>query len=127
MLGDLGDAGAFHVHHIEPARRQREDGGWGETNDSYFDPGLAGRDTRSSAAQTAWAVLALIAAGEADSEEAARGVGWLLSKQHEDGRWHDAAFNAPGFPRVFYLKYHGYDLYFPYWALASYRNARERG
>jgi len=107
--------------------RQREDGGWGETNDSYFDPGLAGRDTRSSAAQTAWAVLALIAAGEADSEEAARGVGWLLSNQHEDGRWHDAAFNAPGFPRVFYLKYHGYDLYFPYWALASYRNARERG
>ena len=107
--------------------RQREDGGWGETNDSYFDPALAGRDTRSSAAQTAWAVLALIAAGEADSLEAAHGVSWLLYRQHADGRWYEAAFNAPGFPRVFYLKYHGYDLYFPYWALASYRNARERG
>jgi squalene-hopene/tetraprenyl-beta-curcumene cyclase len=107
--------------------RQREDGGWGETNDSYFDPALAGRDTRSSAAQTAWAVLALIAAGEADSLEAAHGVSWLLCHQHADGRWYDAAFNAPGFPRVFYLKYHGYDLYFPYWALASYRNARMRG
>lgn len=107
--------------------RQREDGGWGETNDSYFDPALAGRDTRSSAAQTAWAVLALIAAGEADSLEAAHGVSWLLCHQHADGRWYDAAFNAPGFPRVFYLKYHGYDLYFPYWALASYRNAREHG
>jgi squalene-hopene/tetraprenyl-beta-curcumene cyclase len=107
--------------------RQRKDGGWGETNDSYFDPALAGRDTRSSAAQTAWAVLALIAAEEAGCMEAARGVNWLLRNQHEDGRWRDAAFNAPGFPRVFYLKYHGYDLYFPYWALASYRNARERG
>ena len=107
--------------------RQREDGGWGETNDSYFEPALAGRDARSSAAQTAWAVLALIAAGEAQSVEATRGVGWLVGNQHEDGRWYDAAFNAPGFPRVFYLKYHGYDLYFPYWALASYRNARERG
>ncbi|HJU07063.1 MAG TPA: squalene--hopene cyclase, partial [Rhodanobacteraceae bacterium] len=93
--------------------RQREDGGWGETNDSYFDPALAGRDTRSSAAQTAWAVLALIAAGEAGSLEAAHGVSWLLCHQHADGRWYDAAFNAPGFPRVFYLKYHGYDLYFP--------------
>ena len=107
--------------------RQREDGGWGETNDSYFDPALAGRDTRSSAAQTAWAVLALIAAGEAASLEAAHGLSWLLCHQQADGRWYDAAFNAPGFPRVFYLKYHGYDLYFPYWALASYRNARERG
>lgn len=106
---------------------QREDGGWGETNDSYLDPALAGRDTRSSAVQTAWAVLALIAAGEAGCHEAARGVSWLLSNQHPDGRWYDAAFNAPGFPRVFYLKYHGYDLYFPYWALARYRNARARG
>jgi squalene-hopene/tetraprenyl-beta-curcumene cyclase len=103
--------------------RQRQDGGWGETNDSYFDPSLAGRDNRSSAAQTAWALLGLMAAGEGDSVAVARGVGWLLRNQR-DGCWLDAAFNAPGFPRVFYLKYHGYSLYFPYWALARYRNVR---
>ncbi|HET6905791.1 MAG TPA: squalene--hopene cyclase [Rhodanobacteraceae bacterium] len=102
---------------------QREDGGWGETNDSYFDPALAGRDNRSSAAQTAWALLGLMAAGEGDSVAVARGVSWLLRNQR-DGCWYDVAFNAPGFPRVFYLKYHGYSLYFPYWALARYRNVR---
>jgi len=103
--------------------RQREDGGWGETNDSYFDPALAGRDNRSSAAQTAWALLGLMAAGEGDGTVVARGIAWLLRNQR-DGGWRDAAFNAPGFPRVFYLKYHGYSLYFPYWALARYRNVR---
>lgn len=100
---------------------QREDGSWGETNDSYLDPTLAGTDVRGNAAQTAWALLALMASGEGKSEAVARGIGWLLDQQCEDGRWHDARFNAPGFPRVFYLKYHGYDLYFPYWALARYR------
>lgn len=101
--------------------RQRDDGGWGETNDSYFDPTLAGRDSRSLATQTAWALLGLLEAGERDSIAAAKGVAWLLRNQR-DGSWRDAAFNAPGFPRVFYLKYHGYSLYFPYWALARYRN-----
>ncbi|HET6911844.1 MAG TPA: squalene--hopene cyclase [Rhodanobacteraceae bacterium] len=103
--------------------RQREDGGWGETNDSYFDPTLAGRDNRSCAAQTAWALLGLMSAGEGDSVAVARGVSWLLRNQR-DGCWSDPAFNAPGFPRVFYLKYHGYSVYFPYWALARYRNVR---
>jgi squalene-hopene/tetraprenyl-beta-curcumene cyclase len=104
-------------------RCQRDDGSWGETNDSYFEPRLAGRDNRGNAAQTAWAVLALIAAGEADGNAVARGVAWLLDAQR-DGLWQDAGFNAPGFPRVFYLKYHGYSRYFPYWALARYRHAR---
>ncbi len=103
-------------------RHQRDDGGWGESNDSYADASLLGTDFRSSAVQTAWALLGLMAAGKGQSPAVRRGVAWLLRHQGGDGRWHDAAFNAPGFPRVFYLKYHGYDLYFPYWALARYRH-----
>lgn len=103
-------------------RCQRSDGSWGETNDSYFDPSLAGTDTRGNAAQTAWALLGLMASGETRSKAVARGVRWLIDTQSSDGRWHDAGFNAPGFPRVFYLKYHGYSHFFPYWALARYRN-----
>ncbi|HET6631378.1 MAG TPA: squalene--hopene cyclase [Rhodanobacteraceae bacterium] len=101
---------------------QRDDGSWGETNDTYFDLGSAGRGSRGSAAQTAWALLGLIAAGEARNPAVRRGVQWLLGTQRE-GVWHDPAFNAPGFPRVFYLKYHGYSHYFPYWALARYQRA----
>ncbi len=104
-------------------RCQRQDGSWGETNDTYFDPTLAGTDDRGNAAQTSWALLALMAVGEAGSTEVERGIEWLLQQQQE-GRWIDAAFNAPGFPRVFYLKYHGYSHYFPYWALARFRNVR---
>ncbi|HET7662451.1 MAG TPA: squalene--hopene cyclase, partial [Rhodanobacteraceae bacterium] len=103
---------------------QRGDGSWGETNDSYFDPALAGADTRGNAAQTAWALLGLMAAGETRSNAVARGVRWLVHAQDANGHWHDAGFNAPGFPRVFYLKYHGYSQYFPYWALARYRHGR---
>ncbi|HET6587141.1 MAG TPA: squalene--hopene cyclase [Oleiagrimonas sp.] len=101
---------------------QRDDGSWGETNDSYFDPELAGVDTRGNAAQTAWALLGLMAAGETRSRAVARGARWLVQAQDADGHWHDAGFNAPGFPRVFYLKYHGYSQYFPYWALVRYRH-----
>ncbi len=102
---------------------QRADGSWGESNDSYLDPERAGRDMRGTPVQTAWALLALMAAGEGGSSSVARGVEALLRTQ-QDGAWHTAAFNAPGFPRVFYLKYHGYSQYFPYWALARYRNVR---
>lgn len=106
---------------------QRDDGSWGETNDTYFDPDLAGTDSRSNATQTAWAVLALMASGEGHGKAVARGIQWLIEHQCEDGRWHDAGFNAPGFPRVFYLKYHGYGHYFPYWALARYRRICREG
>ncbi|MEW5709303.1 MAG: squalene--hopene cyclase [Pseudomonadota bacterium] len=99
-------------------RVQRPDGGWGETNDSYADPSLAGRASRSTAFQTAWAVLGLLAAGETGAPELWRGVEYLLRTQESDGRWDDPEFTAPGFPRVFYLKYHGYSVYFPLWALA---------
>lgn len=104
---------------------QQADGGWGEGNDSYLDPELRGRGARSGPAQTAWALLALLRAGEGDSPAVLRGIDYLLRTQ-VDGEWHDSRFNAPGFPRVFYLKYHGYSRYFPYWALVRYRNARAR-
>jgi squalene-hopene/tetraprenyl-beta-curcumene cyclase len=73
--------------------------------------------------QTAWAVLALLAAGLTRSTSVERGVRFLLSTQHGTGLWSDPHFTAPGFPRVFYLKYHGYCAYFPLWALAAYRRA----
>ncbi|TAN05737.1 MAG: squalene--hopene cyclase [Rhodanobacteraceae bacterium] len=104
---------------------QQADGGWGEGNDSYLNPELRGRGARSGPAQTAWALLALMATGESDSPAVARGVEYLLRTQ-TDGEWHSTRFNAPGFPRVFYLKYHGYSRYFPYWALVRYRNAQRR-
>ncbi|HEX5313524.1 MAG TPA: squalene--hopene cyclase [Gammaproteobacteria bacterium] len=98
---------------------QHEDGGFGESNDSYEDAALAGRGA-ATPEQTAWALLGLMAAGEAASEAVRRGIDWLLAAQHEDGLWHTDRFNAPGFPRVFYLRYHGYSAYFPLWALARY-------
>lgn len=101
---------------------QRSDGGWGEDNWSYFDPTQAGVGKRSTSFQTAWALLGLMAAGEAGSHAVRRGIEYLQRAQLEDGLWHDEEFTAPGFPRVFYLKYHGYTKYFPLWALARYRN-----
>ena len=101
---------------------QRDDGGWGESNDSYTDPNLAGFGGNSTSFQTAWALLGLMAAGEVSSPHVRRGVEYLLRTQAEDGLWYDEEFTAPGFPRVFYLKYHGYSASFPLWALARYRN-----
>lgn len=101
--------------------KQRPDGGWGETQDSYADPRLAGEFHISTSFQTAWALLALMAAGEQYSRAVRRGIAYLLRTQRTDGCWFDECFTAPGFPRVFYLKYHGYDKYFPLWALARYR------
>jgi squalene-hopene/tetraprenyl-beta-curcumene cyclase len=72
--------------------------------------------------QTAWALLGLMAAGQAGSVAVRSGVEYLLRTQQADGLWSDEHFTAPGFPRVFYLKYHGYCAYFPLWALAAYRN-----
>jgi squalene-hopene/tetraprenyl-beta-curcumene cyclase len=104
--------------------KQRPDGGWGEGCDTYFEPGKAGEGSASTSFQTAWAILGLLAAGQVDSEEVRRGVRFLLRSQRADGLWHDDFFTAPGFPRVFYLKYHGYSKYFPLWALARYRGLR---
>lgn len=105
---------------------QRTDGGWGEDNASYYDSATAGQGHESTSFQTAWAMLGLIAAGELRSPEIARGAHYLLRTQQHDGSWRDDAFTAPGFPRVFFLKYHGYSRYFPLWALARYRNGLRR-
>ncbi|RJS93970.1 squalene--hopene cyclase [Salinisphaera sp. Q1T1-3] len=100
---------------------QRTDGSWGEDNGTYWDP-PRGRADVSTSFQTAWAMLGLMAAGERDTPALARGAAWLIARQASDGIWHDPEHTAPGFPRVFYLKYHGYTRYFPMWALARYRN-----
>ncbi len=103
---------------------QHGDGGWGESNDSYarrYSP------LHSTPYQTAWALLALLSAGEAASDAVRRGVDHLLRTQQDDGLWSDLSFTAPGFPRVFYLKYHGYSRYFPLWALSAYRTLTRRG
>ena len=121
---EVRDAMARAAHWLRSV--QQDDGGWGESNDSYADPGLAGLGQESTAAQTAWACLALMAAGDSDSESLRRGIQWLQRHQEQPGDWQDPYFNAPGFPRVFYLTYHGYKIYFPLWALARYRNITER-
>ena len=108
-------------------RTQRPDGGWGEDNDSYLRPDTAGTGRESTAFQTAWAMLGLMAAREGQSPEVRRGADFLLRTQRPDGLWDGDWFTAPGFPRVFYLKYHGYDKYFPLWALGRYRNAVAAG
>ena len=101
---------------------QHEDGGWGEDNQSYHETGMSGQFHTSTAFQTAWATLALMAAGEYESKEVRAGIDYLLHTQQKDSFWASDCHTAPGFPRVFYLKYHGYDKFFPLWALARYRN-----
>jgi len=103
---------------------QNADGGWGEDCDSYALDRNAHRPAPSTASQTGWALLGLMAAGEVDSEAVARGVAWLAEHQQEDGLWGQEMYTGGGFPRVFYLRYHGYPKYFPLWALARYRNLK---
>ena len=104
--------------------RQRDDGGWGEDGATYW-PDRRDEAKSSTPSQTAWAVLGLMAAGEVDGRAVRRGIEYLLDAPREDGSWREDYYNAVGFPRVFYLKYHGYSAYFPVWALARYR--RQRG
>ena len=101
-------------------QHQNGDGGWGETCESYDRPELAGTGA-STPSQTAWALLALLAAGVTRSAAVERGVAYLLRTQQPDGAWEDAFWNGTGFPRVFMLKYHLYAKYFPLWALGVYR------
>jgi squalene-hopene/tetraprenyl-beta-curcumene cyclase len=98
---------------------QNDDGGWGESQRSYDDPSAKGRGV-STASQTAWALLTLFAAGDFESESVRRGVAYLLDRQAEDGSWQDPTWTGTGFPRVFYLRYHLYAVYFPLLALATY-------
>ena len=104
---------------------QNEDGGWGEDGSSYRLNYSGYEKSPSTPSQTSWALLGLMAAGEVDHPAVKKGIGWLMAAQGENGTWREERHNAPGFPRVFYLIYHGYGKYFPLWALARYRNLRE--
>lgn len=100
---------------------QGADGGWGEGCESY-EGGAHGTYGKSLPSQTAWATLGLMAAGRRDDPAVAKGMAWLAEQQDENGEWHEDPYNAVGFPKVFYLRYHGYKQFFPLMALARYRN-----
>jgi squalene-hopene/tetraprenyl-beta-curcumene cyclase len=130
VLCGLNAAG---VDHQDPVMRkaadwlvsiQNQDGGWGEDATSYRLDYSGHEDAPSTASQTAWALLALMAAGEVGHPAVGRGVEYLKSTQTEKGLWDEQRFTATGFPRVFYLRYHGYSKFFPLWALARYRNLK---
>jgi len=129
---------AAGVQHGDPMLRkaadwlasiQNADGGWGEDATSYrldykeFDSGFDGG--ASTASQTAWALLGLMAVGEVENPAVARGIEYLTATQNQKGLWDEQRYTATGFPRVFYLRYHGYSKFFPLWALARYRNLRK--
>jgi squalene-hopene/tetraprenyl-beta-curcumene cyclase len=102
---------------------QRDDGGWGEDEETYRDA-PRGRYKESTPSQTAWALLGLMAAEQVENPAVTRGIEYLMATQRATGEWRELPYNAVGFPRVFYLRYHGYRWYFPPLALARYRNLR---
>jgi squalene-hopene/tetraprenyl-beta-curcumene cyclase len=103
---------------------QNPDGGWGEGGESYDLDYSGYRPAPSTSSQTAWALLGLMAAGAVDDPAVEKGVRYLAHMQSGDGFWDEKRFTATGFPRVFYLRYHGYSKFFPLWALARYRNLK---
>jgi squalene-hopene/tetraprenyl-beta-curcumene cyclase len=122
---------AAGISHQDPMMRkaadwlvsiQNGDGGWGEDATSYRLDYRGWEQAPSTASQTAWALLGLMAAGEVGHPAVARGVEYLKATQSEKGLWDEQRYTATGFPRVFYLRYHGYSKFFPLWALARYRN-----
>jgi squalene-hopene/tetraprenyl-beta-curcumene cyclase len=96
---------------------QQPSGAWGESADSYADPRLRGQGP-PTASQTAWAVMGLLAAGLGQSSAVTRGIRYLMHTQRDDGTWYEPEFTGTGFPRVFYLRYHYYAIYFPLMALS---------
>ena len=103
---------------------QNEDGGWGEDGTSYKLDYRGYENAPSTASQTAWALIGLMAAGAADHPAVAKGIDYLIRTQGTDGLWTEERYTATGFPRVFYLRYHGYPKFFPLWALARYNHLR---
>jgi len=131
VLNALNAVGLPHDH---PAIRravdflkgtQLDDGGWGEDCASYWSE-CKGEAKASTPSQTAWAMLGLMAAGEVDSPEVHAGAAYLTQQPLDGANWQETLWTGIGFPRVFYLKYHGYSAYFPLWALARYRNLMRR-
>jgi squalene-hopene/tetraprenyl-beta-curcumene cyclase len=125
---------AAGVPHDDPAVRkavdwlaaiQNIDGGWGEDGNSYKLNYQGYQRSETTASQTAWATLALMAAGQVDHPATQRGIRYLVDSQGDNGLWHERHYTGGGFPRVFYLRYHGYSKFFPLWALARYRNLRK--
>jgi len=106
---------------------QNADGGWGEGGESYKLDYRGYEAAPSTASQTSWALLGLMAAGFVDHPAVAKGVQYLHATQREHGLWDETRFTATGFPRVFYLRYHGYRKFFPLWAMARYRNMMRDG
>ncbi|MBZ5662774.1 MAG: squalene--hopene cyclase [Acidobacteriia bacterium] len=104
---------------------QNPDGGFGESIASYYDPALKGKGA-STASQTAWGLIGLLAASDADDPAIGRAVNHLVEQQEANGSWSENEFTGTGFPCVFYLKYHLYRNYFPLYALARYRNTKNR-
>jgi squalene-hopene/tetraprenyl-beta-curcumene cyclase len=96
---------------------QQPSGAWGESPDTYDDPRLRGQGP-ATPSQTAWAVMGLMAAGRRDHPAVRRGIQFLIDRQQSDGVWKEKEFTGTGFPRVFYLRYHYYPIYFPLMALA---------
>jgi squalene-hopene/tetraprenyl-beta-curcumene cyclase len=129
----LSALNAARIDHSDPLMRkaagwlisiQNSDGGWGEDATSYRLDYKGYQRAPTTASQTAWALLGLMAAGEVGNPAVARGVEYLISTQTEKGLWDEQRYTATGFPRVFYLRYHGYSKFFPLWALARYRNLK---
>ncbi|MBE0703561.1 MAG: squalene--hopene cyclase [Afipia sp.] len=103
---------------------QNADGGWGEDGNSYRLDYKGYERYATTASQTAWATLALMAAGRVDRPATKNGINNLMQSQGVDGFWQEPDYTGGGFPRVFYLRYHGYSKFFPLWAMARYRNLR---
>jgi squalene-hopene/tetraprenyl-beta-curcumene cyclase len=101
---------------------QNADGGWGESCRSYEEPEVYQGVGKSTASQTAWALMGLMAAGIVRHSSVARGVTYLLRTQNASGTWYEPEFTGTGFPKYFFIKYHMYQHYFPLMALARYRS-----
>ncbi len=139
IYGTWSVLAAFNAAGIEPTSpevrravdwllaQQRKDGGWGESSESYWPEAPHGEAPYSTPSQTAWALLGLMAAGQVDNPAVARGITYLIARQDQDGNWDEPWYTAVGFPRVFYLRYHGYRAFFPLWALARYRRLTSGG